>query len=256
MEKRLFRYLKPEEIEIRKGSFIGKDKDRVELLPYKTARTDYALLDETFGPFNWAVQYVNVNGGTYCGIGIRETVTGQMVWKYNAGHVSEDTTDYTKALASDACKRAGFAWGLGVELYGTPRVVVPNENTSYKCTEFECEDGKVTKYTIVDGDGEQVFHYEPGYTSVRSGKTEYPEEDKSLEWSARLRDWCGKMKESTEDPDTHTLLLAFYYANQNMSQRGEKYGCAQLWKWLKKDIKDGRTILDDTNPRHPQLIKK
>ena len=254
--KRLFRYLRPDEIEIRKGSFIGKDKDRVELLPYKTSRTDFNILDETFGPFNWCIQYKTENGILFAGIGIKDPQSGAYIFKWNAGSVDEGTVDYGKALASDAAKRSGFSWNLGSELYFTPRVVVPNENTTYKCTEFECEDGKVVKYTIVDADGEQVFHYENGKSTVKAGKSSLPEEDKSLEWGARLRDWCGKMKDQTQDTEEHTRLLAFYYANLKLSQRGERYGVRALWRFFNSDIRDGKLEIDASNPRHPQVIKK
>ena len=248
------RELRAEEVQIRKGSFIGESKEKIELLCFLDARAGMSILDETVGEYGWACQYTSVNGVTYCGIGIKDPVTLQYVWKYDAG--GDGNIEPEKSVASSAFKRACSRWGIGRSLYTTPRIVVPNEPVGYRCTEYEVEDGKCVRLTIVDTNGEQVFKMTPEFTQTRTGKTEYPEEDKSLEWSARLRDWCGKMKETTEDPDTHTLLLAFYYANQNMSQRGDKYGCAQLWKWLKQDIKDGKTILDDTNPRHPQLIKK
>lgn len=256
MEKRLFRYLKPDEIEIRKGSFIGKDKDRVELLPYKTARVDYALLDETFGPFNWCVQYKTENNILFAGIGIKDPVSGVFVFKWNAGDVAEDTVDYGKALASDSVKRSGFSWGLGTELYGTPRVVVPNENTSYKCTEFECEDGKVVKYTIVDSKGEQVYHYEPGYTSVRSGKSELPEVDRQLPWVEQLLSFCTQMKDQTEDPDEHIKLRAFYSYYKPKDKKGLSYGPAKCYKFFLSDVKDGTIEIDDADPKHPKAIWK
>lgn len=248
------RELRADEVQIRKGSFVGADKSKMELLCFLDARAGMSILDETVGEFGWACQYATVNGVTYCGIGIKDPVTLQYVWKYDAG--GDGNIEPEKSVASSAFKRACSRWGIGRSLYTTPRIVVPNEPTGYKCTEYEVEEGKCVRLTVVDSDGEVVFHMEPGYTTVKTGKTELPEEDKSLPWEERLKEWCAQMKNATEDPDTHTLLLAFYYANRGMTRRGEQYGCAQLWKWLKKDLKDGRTILDDSNPRHPQLIKK
>jgi hypothetical protein len=42
------------------------------LLLYKTARTDMELLDAVVGPMNWAVDYREIKGNLYCGIGITE----------------------------------------------------------------------------------------------------------------------------------------------------------------------------------------
>ena len=130
---RNFRLLKPEEIEVRVQNV--KENGLVALL-YKTARTDYALLDETYGAFNWKNDYKEINGKMYCGIGIKNPDDGEWVWKWNVGTESE--TEAEKGQASDAMKRAGFCWGLGTELYSSPFVWIPAE----KCSITQGQNGK------------------------------------------------------------------------------------------------------------------
>ena len=107
---RNFRLLKPDEIEVRVASV---SETGITALLYKTARTDYALLDETVGMMGWANDYRVIDGKMYCGIGIRGD--GEWVWKWNCG--TESNTEAEKGQASDAMKRAGFCWGIGTELY-------------------------------------------------------------------------------------------------------------------------------------------
>ena len=117
---RNFRLLKPDEIEVRVQTV--KENGLVALL-YKTARTDYALLDETYGAFNWENDYKEINGKMYCGIGIYDKETKEWIWKWNVGTESE--TEAEKGQASDAMKRAGFCWGIGTELYSSPFIWIP-----------------------------------------------------------------------------------------------------------------------------------
>lgn len=114
---RNFRLLKAEEIECR----VAQAKDTgIQLLLYKTARTDYAILDESVGAENWQCDYKAVDGKVYCGIGIK--CGEEWIWKWNCG--SESNMEAEKGEASDAMKRAGFAWGIGTELYSSPFIWV------------------------------------------------------------------------------------------------------------------------------------
>lgn len=110
-----FRTLAPQEIECRVQEC--KQKGAI-LLVYKTARVDYAVLDESVGAFNWKIDYREIKGNLYCGISIYDKDKNEWITKWNAG----DESDYekTKGEASDACKRAGFVWGIGRELYTAP----------------------------------------------------------------------------------------------------------------------------------------
>lgn len=119
---RQFRLLTADEIECRVNQLTKKG---VGLLLYKTARTDYALLDETIGMMYWQNKYEVIDGKMYCCISIRNPETGEWVSKWNCG--TESNTEAEKGQASDAMKRAGFAWGIGTELYSAPFIWIPAE---------------------------------------------------------------------------------------------------------------------------------
>ena len=109
--------MKPNEIEVRIQQINQYQTDKgvkryVQLLLYKTARTDAALLDEKYGPMSWQNDYRSIDGKLYCGIGVL-TEKG-WVWKWNTG--TESNMEAQKGEASDAMKRAGFVWGIGTEL--------------------------------------------------------------------------------------------------------------------------------------------
>lgn len=120
---RSFRLLNADEIECR---IARQTSTGVQLLLYKTARTDYAVLDESVGCANWQCDYKEVDGKVYCGIGIK--MESEWIWKWNCG--SESNLDAEKGEASDALKRAGFAWGIGTELYSSPFIWVKRDKYS------------------------------------------------------------------------------------------------------------------------------
>ena len=122
-----FRPLDAEDVEVR-VSQVGQNA--VQLLLYKTARTDMALLDETIGPENWQCDYKLVDEKLFCGIGIRFK-DGEWVWKWDVGTPSNMESD--KGHASDAFKRAGFKWGIGRELYSAPEIWVKRD----QCTSIK-----------------------------------------------------------------------------------------------------------------------
>jgi len=117
------------------------------LLLYKDARADMNVLDETVGAENWQCQYYDVNGITFCRVGI--LTDHGWVWKANAG--SESNTEKEKGKASDAFKRACFCWGIFRSLYSAPFIWI----SSSKCTirDGKCYDKfSVSKIRIENGE--------------------------------------------------------------------------------------------------------
>ena len=115
-----FRLLKEDEIECRVSRC---NQYGVNILLYKTARTDMDLLDETVGPENWQDDYKEIKGNLYCGIGIRDK--DGWIWKWNCGVESrQDEGNEKKGEASDAFKRAGTCVGIGRELYTAPEIFI------------------------------------------------------------------------------------------------------------------------------------
>ena len=93
------------------------------LLLYKSARVDMRILDEVFGADRWESDYKVVNENLYAGIGI--WFDNRQIWKWDCGIESrEDNGNEKKGEASDAFKRAGFKWGIGRELYTSPKIKI------------------------------------------------------------------------------------------------------------------------------------
>lgn len=147
----LFRDLRPNEVEARVAQCSEKG---ASLLLYKTARTDYALLDETVGPERWACDYREVKGNLFCDLSIR--FDDGWVTKSNCG--TESNMEAEKGEASDAMKRAGFAWGIGRELYTAPFIWVPADklqklSKNQRTGKWQCFDRfEVTDITVANGE--------------------------------------------------------------------------------------------------------
>ena len=119
---RKFRLLTADEIECR-VSQISKTGKGLQLLLYKTARTDAALLDEAY-PDQWQCDFKALDGKMYGGIGIK--INNEWLWRWDCG--SESNMEAEKGEASDAFKRAGFKWGIGTELYSSPFIWIKAED--------------------------------------------------------------------------------------------------------------------------------
>lgn len=160
------RKLKADEIECRIAQVSAKG---CSLLLYKTARVDRAILDETFGN-HWQNDFKVIDGKMYGGIGIYDKELSQWLWRWDCG--TESQTEQEKGQASDAFKRAGFKWGIGVELYTAPFIwyncaTHQNAKGKYelddKYIKFSvdaidyAENGDINKLVIVDDKGNNIF---------------------------------------------------------------------------------------------------
>lgn len=167
------RKLLPEEIECRVAQVSAKG---CSLLLYKTARVDRAILDETYGDL-WQNDFKVIDGKMYGGIGIYNQELKQWLWRWDCG--TESNQDAEKGQASDCFKRAGFKWGIGVELYTAPFIFVSVDTIkdSYASDKAKkevyrlankyakffvknigySESGTINDLTIVDDDGKVVY---------------------------------------------------------------------------------------------------
>ncbi len=158
-----FPLLKADEIEVRIGT--NKEGSGMSLLLYKTARVDANMLDKIVGVENWQKKYYELKGNIYCSLGIRckhevenfdgtKRIEEEWVWKDDCG--KESKTEAEKGEASDSFKRAGFAWGIGRELYSSPFIWVSAKFGYDKYTKFEVkeieynEDKEINKLVIVE----------------------------------------------------------------------------------------------------------
>lgn len=162
-----FRALKPEEVECRVSQVANYG---VQLLLYKTARTDMALLDEVMGPESWQSDFKEIDGKLFCGIGCK--FGEEWVWKWDTGTPSNMEAE--KGEASDARKRAGFCWGIGRELYTAPTIWVKRDqcrkikkgrNGKEQCydrfevTKMKVANGRIAELEVcnMSADGARVF---------------------------------------------------------------------------------------------------
>lgn len=158
-----FRALRADEVECRIGQ-VAKSGKGLSLLLYKTARTDMAVLDEAVGAENWSCRYYECKGTLFCSLGLR--IGGEWVWKDNAG--SPSNMEAEKGEASDALKRAGFAWGIGRELYSAPFIWVPSDRCNiqggkcydrFEVAKLASEGGRITELVVADERGRTVFSW-------------------------------------------------------------------------------------------------
>lgn len=160
------RRLNPDEIECRVSQVTAKG---CSLLLYKTARTDRAILDETFGEL-WQNDFKVIDDKMYGGIGIYNKELNQWLWRWDCG--TESNTEKEKGQASDAFKRAGFKWGIGIELYTAPfiwlnvktekndkgKYQLENKFAKYSVKSIDYADnGNIKDLIIVDTNNKQVY---------------------------------------------------------------------------------------------------
>lgn len=160
----MIRKLKADEIECRVGTCNEKG---CSLLLYKTARVDRSILSEMYGN-KWQNDFKVIDGKMYGGIAIYDEELKQWLWRWDCG--TESNTEKEKGEASDCFKRAGFKWGIGIELYSAPFIwcnvqTVKNANGKYQPVSryFELKKiqydaaGNISFLEIADDKGNIVF---------------------------------------------------------------------------------------------------
>jgi len=159
-----FRPLKASEIDVRIGN-VAKSGSGFFLLLYKNARVDQTILDETVGQWNWQCKYYQVKNTMVCSVGIYNEERNEWLWKDNGGD-DDYQAEQVKAELSDAFKRACFNWGIGRELYYSPKIWVnqdgendSKDHYSVKVIEYDTNK-KITSLVIVnDKTKKVVFRY-------------------------------------------------------------------------------------------------
>lgn len=227
---RKFRLLHADEIEVRVARVTQYG---VQLLLYKTARTDAALLDETY-PEQWQNDYKAIDGKMYCGIGIK--MGAEWHWRWNCG--VESNMEATKGEASDAFKRAGFMWGIGAELYTSPRITVKPDACKIdgtKCNDFfEVSDigydnaGRINRLMIYNRTQRKpayTFGAAKPQTATAQEPTPAPAQAPApaLETAPALTDEPKRAQESSRDILIKTLIIMAKNANKENSVNKEGF---------------------------------
>ena len=146
------------DVEARIGTCTAKG---FSLLLYKTARTDIKRLNKVCG-MNWSNKHsIDSHGNVTCEISVYNVSSQQWYSRHDTG--SESLTEKEKGSYSDSLKRAGFRWGIGLELYESPFIFInypmiedTNKSTQYKkayklSKPLYGSDIVISKYKVVDG---------------------------------------------------------------------------------------------------------
>lgn len=249
-----FRNLRADEIEVRP---TDTKYNKCTLLLYKDARTDRRILDETVGPENWQCEYYEVNGATFCRVGIN-TENG-WIWKSDCG--SESNIEKEKGLASDAFKRACFRWGIGVELYSTPRIKIqaPDKwyyndkfNMTFSVKEFKAEGENITRLKIVDKFGNVVYSLPPEEKDEREYVEDTEERDDNIATILEdLSNFCGRIKKTDGVDKRHLVDFYQYYADKIQFEGFQPRSFKALWtKW---EASPNRKIDDERRSKLTKL---
>lgn len=185
--------LKAEDIECRIQKIT---KEGAVLLLYKTARVDMRILDEVYGEMNWQRHHEVINNNLFCTISVWDSEKSQWVSKQDVG--TESNAEAEKGQASDAFKRAGFAWGIGRELYDAPFIFVQAPIDKYdrftvKEIKYNKTERKFTSLVIVDKNGKERYRLN-GTKTDRPKAKEPTDEERRQKGIAAISELVKKHK--------------------------------------------------------------
>lgn len=185
--------LKAEDIECRIQRITSEG---AILLLYKTARVDMRILDEVYGEMNWQRHHEVINGNLFCTISVWDSEKSQWVSKQDVG--TESNAEAEKGQASDAFKRAGFAWGIGRELYDAPFIFIHAPVDKYdrftvKEIKYSKTERKFTSLVIVDKNGKERYRLN-GTKTERPKAKEPTDEERRQKGIAAISELVKKHK--------------------------------------------------------------
>lgn len=240
MKELKFRKLKPSEIELRVGATTDTG---FSLLLYKTARVDANVLDTTVGQFNWTKRFYQVKNTMICEVAINvnyDEPTKEPLWVAKGDAGDESNTEAIKGEASDSFKRAGFAWGIGRELYTSPFVWITKDQSNdpkksrYEVKEIDYKDNEISKLVIINEKTKQVVFSMGSTTKVSQTSEKAPKKgsveditkgiaDTFVEESAISEETKKKITDITGkyDGDKYNRFKAYIQSTFGVSSIGE-----------------------------------
>lgn len=189
------------------------------LLLYKTARVDMRILDEVYGSMNWQRHHEVINNNLFCTISVWDSEKSQWISKQDVG--TESNAEAEKGQASDAFKRAGFAWGIGRELYDSPFIWISGKVSKYDRfhvtdIQYDREKQAFTRLTICDDKGKERYRLN-GTKTDRPQKKESTEGDRRQKGVAAIAELVKKhkateafadfLKQTTKKDDLNALTI-------------------------------------------------
>lgn len=235
MEKLEFRKLRADEIELRVGATT---ESGFSLLLYKTARVDANILDETVGNFNWQKRFYQVKNTMICEVGIYSKEHNAFIFKGDAG--DESNTEAIKGEASDSFKRAGFAWGIGRELYTSPFIWITKgvnddpRKSRYQVQEIDYKDNEICKLVIVNEKTGQVVFSKGSKTNVSQTSDLTPQNKEvapiTEEQKKKLQDYVGNLTADKYKPFFEWLYRTYGENNVAYLNEEQAYDCIRKLK--------------------------
>lgn len=159
------RKLNANEIEV-KPCQVDKDHKWVQILLYKTSRVDMQILTEMYG-LKWKSSYQMVGDSLFCTISVWDDELKEWISRTDCGEKDAGISE-EKSYATSAFKRAATQFGIGAELYNTPRIRINTPDKYYfnnkLCMTFtvkdiEFEENNCVKLVITDKFGNIVYNW-------------------------------------------------------------------------------------------------
>lgn len=181
MRKIDFKALRPEQIEVRPTDTGTKGK--ATLLLYIDSRSAVDILNDTFGPFGWMIEYKGIGDKIYGRLSIWDEEKNMWIAKEDTG--SESNIEGEKGQSSDILKRCLSRLGCDF-LYHTPKVKincpdnyylkfykdgreVERMTMTFQVREIEWDENKNCKRLVIaDKWGKVVYNYQEGNEVVKN----------------------------------------------------------------------------------------
>lgn len=166
LRQNLAAFFGPAHIKWKPGA-TSRDKKKVLMMPYVSARAIMDRLDDAVGLGNWTREYrPGPDGGVLCGISIRIVREGgEAEWVTYWDGAENSKVEAVKGGLSDSFKRAAVALGIGRYLYSMPSAwVAANDGRAVRQPEIppaylpKTGDGKRRVSDAERPDAEKAFH--------------------------------------------------------------------------------------------------
>lgn len=222
----------PVDIEI-KACFRAKDSNRVQILLYQNSRTSMDALDRTVGPFNWKIEYSELNGTLYGTLYIYDDEKDEWIGKSDTGEESNIAAN--KGLSSDILKRCIVRWGYARELYDTPKFYINDDgkgNRGLRVTTLEYTPGtrEISRIVICDSYNRKVIDWD------RAIGEDLPPE--TMNNTAPKQDNMGRLrvffaeKQKDKSVNRQELIKFKDYYKAKMAKWKKEVDINELWeKW-------------------------
>lgn len=228
------RKLKASEIEI-KPCQVAKDKSWVQVLCYKTSRVDMQVLTEMYGS-KWKSSYQMVGDSLFCTISIYDDEMKEWISRTDCGEKDAGLSE-EKSYATSAFKRAATQFGIGIELYSTPKIKFNTPNSYYyneKLTmtfsvkSIEWDGDKLVDLIIIDRYGKVVYDFKNG--------NEQPAENKSISNKDKLIKFCKDTKPTLAEDKVEVLNRFYKYYESKMDSWTGNFVPETLYKkWVERE---------------------